>query len=198
LAAFDIIWENPQIGGTTPTTNFAVWNAKEAESKGIELDISSPLPLDGLSIMLSGAYADATFSEDYRIASTFGDIVGLEGQQLPGSPKVSGAATLNYEFELSNGYRVAASLNDTYRSKVLLSNFGILGNAPLASEPMNIVNASLALNNDAWLIGLYATNLTNKRVSISPGNLDPVTNNLATQSLINQPREIYVRLRYSF
>jgi outer membrane receptor protein involved in Fe transport len=198
LAAFDIIWENPQIGGTTPTTNFAVWNAKEAESKGVEFDITSPLPLDGLSIMLSGAYADATFSKDYRIASTFGDIVGLEGQQLPGSPKRSAAATLNYEFELSNGYRIATSLNDTYRSKVLLSNFGILGNAPLASEPMNIVNASVAVNNDAWLIGLYATNLTNKRVLLSPGNLDPFTNNLATQSSINQPREIYVRLRYSF
>ncbi len=61
---------------------------------------------------------------------------------------MSGAATLNYEFELSNGYRIATSLNDTYRSKVLLSNFGILGNAPLSSEPMNIVNASVALNND--------------------------------------------------
>ncbi|MFC4314014.1 TonB-dependent receptor [Steroidobacter flavus] len=198
LAAFDIIWENPQIGGTTPTTNFAVWNAKEAESKGVELDISSPLWVDGLSVMVSGAYADATFSKDYRIASTFGDIVGMEGQQLPGSPKVSAAATLNYEFELSNDYRMAMSLNDTYRSKVLLSNFGILGNAPLASEPMNIVNASVALNNEKWLVGLYATNLTNKRVLLSPGNLDPVTSNLATQSLINQPREVYVRLRYNF
>ncbi len=80
-------WENPQIGGTTPTTNFAVWNAKEAESKGIELDISSPLPLDGLSIMLSGAYADATFSEDYRIASTFGDIIGLKVNSCPAVPR---------------------------------------------------------------------------------------------------------------
>ncbi len=34
LAAFNIIWENPQIGGTTPTTNFAVWNAKEADVQG--------------------------------------------------------------------------------------------------------------------------------------------------------------------
>lgn len=198
LAAFNIIWENPQIGGTTPTTNFAVWNAKKAESKGFELDINTPLWVPGLSIALSGAYADASFSEDYRIASTFGDIIGLKGQQLPGSPETSAAATLNYEFDLSNGYRMAMSLNDTYRSKVLLSNFGILGNAPLASEPMNIVNASVALNNDSWLIGLYATNLTNKRALLSPGNLDPVTSNLATQSLINQPREVYLRLRYSF
>lgn len=198
LAAFNIIWDNPQIGGTTPTTNFAVWNAKEAVSKGIELDINTPLWVDGLSLSLSGAYADASFSEDYRIFSPFGDIVGFDGQQLPGSPKESGAATINYEFELNNGYRMAMSLNDTYRSKVLLSNFGILGNAPLASEPMNIVNASVALNNDSWMIGLYATNLTNEKVLLSPGNLDVVTNNLSTTSLINQPREIFVRLRYSF
>lgn len=198
LAAFKIIWDNPQIGGTTPTTNFAVWNAKKAESKGFELDINTPLGIPGLNLALSGAYADATFTEDYRIFSPFGDIVGFEGQQLPGSPKVSAAATLNYDFELSNGYRMAMSLNDTYRSKVLLSNFGILGNQALESEPMNIVNASVAVSNDSWLVGLYATNLTNERVLLSPGNLDPATNNLSTQTLINQPRELFVRVRYSF
>jgi len=63
---------------------------------------------------------------------------------------------------------------------------------------MNLVNASIALSTDSWLIGLYATNLTNERVLLSPGNLDPATNNLSTVSLVNQPREIYLRLRYSF
>ena len=195
---FHIIWDNPQIGGTTPTTNFAVWNADEATSEGAELDLNVPFGDSGLSLALSGAYADATFSKDYLVPSTFGDIVGFEGQQLPGSPKVSAAATLNYERDIGADYRLAMSLNDTYRDEVVLSNFGILGQAPLTAEKLNLVNASVALSRNAWLFGLYATNLTNERVLLSPGNPDPETDNLSTSSLINQPREISLRLYYSF
>jgi outer membrane receptor protein involved in Fe transport len=60
------------------------------------------------------------------------------------------------------------------------------------------LNASLALSRDSWLVGLYATNLTNERVLLSPGNPDPSTGNLSTSSLINQPREVSLRLNYSF
>jgi outer membrane receptor protein involved in Fe transport len=195
---FKIYWDNPQIGGTTPTTNFAVWNADEAISKGFELDLNMPFGDTGLSLSLSGAYSDAAFSKDYTVPSTFGDIVGFKGQQLPGSPKESGAATLNYERDVFSNFRLSASLNDTYRSEVVLSNFGILGQAPLTADKLNLLNASLALSRDNWLVGLYATNLTNERVLLSPGNPDPSTDNLSTSSLINQPREVSLRLNYSF
>lgn len=198
LDVFKIIWDNPQIGGTTPTTNFAVWNADEATSEGAELDINAPFGDSGLSIALSGAYADATFSKDYLVPSTFGDIVGFKGQQLPGSPKVSAAATLNYERDIGANYRLATSLNGTYRDEVVLSNFGILGQPPLTADKLTVVNASAALSWDAWLVGLYVTNLTNKRTLLSPGNPDPFSSNLSTASLINQPREVSLRLGYSF
>jgi len=80
----------------------------------------------------------------------------------------------------------------------VLSNFGILGQAPLTADKLNLLNASLALSRDNWLVGLYATNLTNERVLLSPGNPDPSTDNLSTSSLINQPREVSLRLNYSF
>jgi iron complex outermembrane receptor protein len=195
---FKIYWDNPQIGGTTPTTNFAVWNADEATSEGFELDINAPFGDTGLSIALSGAYADATFSKDYTRPSTFGDIVGFKGQQLPGSPKVSAAATLNYEQDVFADYRLAASLNGTYRDEVVLSNFGILGQAPRTAESLALLNASVALSKDAWLFGVYATNLANKRALLSPGNPDPSTSNLNTANLINAPREVSLRLFYSF
>lgn len=195
---FKILWDNPQIGGTTPTTNFAVWNADEATSEGAELDINAPFGDSGLSLALSGAYSDATFSKDYLVPSTFGDIVGFKGQQLPGSPKVSGAATLNYERDVGANYRLAMSLNGTYRDEVVLSNFGILGQAPLTAEELTVFNASVALSRDAWLFGVYATNLANERALLSPGNPDPSTSNLSTASLINAPREISLRFFYSF
>jgi outer membrane receptor protein involved in Fe transport len=195
---FKIYWDNPQIGGTTPTTNFAVWNADEATSTGAELDLSAPFGDSGFSIAISGAYAKAEFSKDYLVPSTFGDIVGFKGQQLPGSPKTSAAATLNYERDIFADYRLTASLNGTYRDEVVLSNFGILGQAPLTAEKLTVVNASFALNKGPWLYGLYVTNLTNEHTLLSPGNPDPSTSNLSTASLINMPREVSLRLNYQF
>src|SRR5690606_35803402 len=104
FSAFDIYWEDPQVGGITPTTHFAVWNAPEARSTGIELDLNTPLVVPGLSILLSGAYVDARLTQDYTIPSTFGDIVGRDGEQLPYSPEVSAAATINYETALTADY----------------------------------------------------------------------------------------------
>lgn len=80
----------------------------------------------------------------------------------------------------------------------MLSNFGILGQAPLTAEKLTVLNASLALNKGAWLYGLYVTNLTNEHSLLSPGNPDPSTSNLSTSSLITMPREISVRLNYTF
>jgi hypothetical protein len=111
---------------------------------------------------------------------------------------VSAAATLNYEQDVFADYRLAASLNGTYRDEVVLSNFGILGQAPRTAESLALLNASVALSKDAWLFGVYATNLANKRALLSPGNPDPSTSNLNTANLINAPREVSLRLFYSF
>ena len=94
---FYILWDNPQVGGTTPTTNYAVWNANEAVSQGLEFELTAPLGKSGFTLSLGGAYADATFSEDYLIPSSFGPIVGRDGEQLPLSPKYSAAMTLEYD-----------------------------------------------------------------------------------------------------
>ena len=197
---FDDKWDNPQVGGTTPATNFAVWNAKKAESKGVEFDLNTPLWVPGLSIDVSGAYANATFTEDYTIidSSTFGNIVGKAGQQLPGDPKVTAAATINYERNLTPGYDLTMSLNDTYSGRVWLSNFGILGQAPQRSEAVELVNLSASVRHQSWRMGVYATNLTNRRAILSPGIADAATHNLEQADVNNPPREIYLRVGYSF
>jgi iron complex outermembrane receptor protein len=198
--AFDDQWNNPQVGGTTPATNFAVWNAKKAESRGVEFDLNSPLWVPGLSIAMSGAYSYAEFSEDYTIvdSATFGNIVGKAGQQLPGSPKGSAAATINYARNLLPGYDLTTSLNYTYSGKVWLTNFGILGEPPQQSEAVELVNLSASVRHQSWRMGIYVTNLMDKRVILSPGLPDPATNNLEQADIINEPREIYIRLGYSF
>ena len=197
---FDDEWHDPQVGGTLPDGNIGVWNAKKARSTGAEFDLTSPLYFTGLSIKASAAYTNARFTEDYFYAAdAFGNITGKAGQQLPGSSKVSAAATLNYDWRFAANDRLSVSLNDTYRSAMLLSTFPILGQTnALATTGMNIVNASAAVTQGPWLGGLYVTNLADKRVVLSPGTLTPGINNLGTEDVINQPRMTSLRVRYSF
>ena len=197
---FDVHWHDPQIAGTMPDGNIGVWNASKARSTGAEFDLSSPLYIDGLSIKASAAYTHARLTADYFIqADKLGNIFGSAGQQLPGSAKTSAAATINYDRNIVAGYKLALSLNDTYRSAMPLSTFPSLGQArALEVSGQNILNASAAVTRDGWLCGLYVTNLTDKRAVESPGFQLPYVRDLAYEELINHPREISLRVGYSF
>jgi outer membrane receptor protein involved in Fe transport len=197
---FDDEWHNPQVGGTMPDGNVGVWNAVKARSTGAELDLTSPLFVDGLTLKTSAAYTDARFTADYSYdADILGTIVGKSGQQLPGSSKVSAAATINYDWNIATRYKMALSLNDTYRSAMPLSTFPVLGQTnALTATGLNTLNGSVALTHGPWLTGLYVTNLTDKRAVVSPGTLTPSINNLGTEDVINPPRMINLRLVHSF
>jgi iron complex outermembrane recepter protein len=200
---FDDEWSNPQISGSLPSGDVGVWNATKARSRGFESDLTSPLVLPGLTITASAAYAVAEFTENYFYAAdAFGNIFGRAGQQLPGSAKDSAAATINYDRNVAPGYDLTISLNDTYRSGMYLSTFPYYGSlSPLHVSGMNIANASASVSHGSWRLGAYVTNVTDKRVILSPGVLGPpqaYVNYLGTENTINLPREINVRLGYSF
>jgi len=205
---FDIEWDKPQIGGTTPDGGLAVWNANKAQSRGFEFDLHSKLFLSGLSITAGGSYADAKLTEDYSYAANNGAgvivpgaISGKSGEQLPGSAKVSTAVTLNYDRRLLPGYDLAVSLNDTYRSGMYLSTFSlpVYGQtSPLRIPGINIINLSAAVSHDAWRLGVYITNLADKRAILDPPYEPNQVGGLSNEAVINQPREAMVRLRYSF
>jgi iron complex outermembrane receptor protein len=200
---FDDEWSNPQISGLLPSGNVGVWNGTRARSRGFEFDITSPLVLPGLTITASAAYTDAEFTESYFYAAdAYGNIFGKVGQQLPGSAKDSAAATINYDRNVAAGYDLTVSLNDTYRSGMYLSTFPFYGgSAPLHVSGMNIANASASIGHGSWRLGVYVTNLTDKRVILAPGVLGPpqaYVNYLSSENTINLPREIAVRLGYSF
>jgi outer membrane receptor protein involved in Fe transport len=208
FAGFDIYWDNPQVGGRTPIGNAAVWNAKKARSTGVEFDLNIPAALPGLTLTLGGAYANARFTEDYSFPNidVGGSIYGNAGDQLPGSAKTSAAATVTYERSLMSDYILTISANDTYRSAVYLSNFPLLGEGHGESIPgMNLVNLSASVSRAAWRLGVYVTNVLDKQAIQSPGatsSSTPGVDNdyvlLGSDTIINQPREVALRLRYSF
>jgi len=196
---FDIQWDRPQIGGATPAGNLAVWNANKAESKGVEFDLTTPLFLNGLSLSAGGYYAETKFTEDFTVGSDFGGTIGgSAGQQLPGSPKMSVAATIEYRRNLLPGYEMTLSLNDTYRSSEYLSTTPIFNPQPTQIPGMAIANLSASVSHESWRAGLYVTNLTDKLAYQSGPTFLNLLSNLTDGYLVNRPREIDLRVCYKF
>jgi len=199
---FDIEWDKPQIAGTLPTGNLAVWNGTKARSTGFEFDLTTPLVIPGLSLVAGGSYAEAKFTENYFYAAdAFGNISGSAGQQLPGSAKVSLVATIRYDRSIVPGYDMSLALNDTDRSGEYLGTFplSIFGQTgPEHVSGMNLVNASATVTHEAWRLGLYVTNLADRRIILAPPYQLNRVDNLTDDATINRPREVDLRLRYSF
>jgi iron complex outermembrane recepter protein len=215
LALFYMDWNNPQISASLPSGNLAVYNGKKAVSKGVEFDLSGPMGLEGLRYILGGAYDDAKLTEDFSLPANCGcgtgEIVpGLvkayAGEVLPGAPKYSVAATLIYERAIAPEYVLDLSLNGTYRSEVQLfltthAASGAFQNQQQYVTPaFGLLNMSASLQHRRWHVGAYVTNLADKRVTLIPAVptailIDP---NLYAAELINPPREIGIRVGYSF
>jgi iron complex outermembrane receptor protein len=206
FAVFDIRWDNPQISSSLPSGNLAVYNANTAESKGFEFESSGPLFLPRLSYSVGFAYADATLTSDFALPANdgLGNIVpgllsGKSGQQLPGSPKTSLSAALIYDFDLMPGYDLALSVNGVYRSAVALQVAPSLGLTTVQhSSTYEIMNLSATLNHKPWHATLFATNLLDKQEILAQPSQPNQVLNLTNDYLVNPPREIGIRVGYSF
>jgi outer membrane receptor protein involved in Fe transport len=210
LAVFDIQWNKPQISATLPSGNLAVYNANTAESKGFELESAGPLLVHGLTYAVSYAYADATLASDYSLPANNGagqiipgELTGKTGTQLPGSPKSSVAATLTYEMPLEPGYDLALSLNGVYHTPVRFALQGgpesVNGYTTVpSSSSYQMFNLSGTLSHEQWRYTLYAANLLDKQnVLVPPQQINQV-GNLTNDTLVNPPRQIGLRIAYSF
>ena len=207
LAVFDIEWKNPQISGSLPDGNQAVWNADRARSKGFELEASGPLGLPGFSYTLGFTYADATLTKEYALPANDGTgtivpglLHGEAGQQLPGSAKETGAATINYDRTVGADMHWSSTLNYTYRSRIPLALLGANFFIYPESPGFGLVNFSTSISHQAWQLTGYVTNLTGKRALILPAIQQPAYSDpaLLADSTINRPREIGLRIGYSF
>jgi iron complex outermembrane receptor protein len=206
-ALFDMRWDKPQISASLPSGNLAVYNGNTAESRGLELEISGPLFVQGLTYMVGGAYTDAKLTSDFSYPANNGqgtgtivegEVTGTAGQQLPGSPKVALSGTIVYKHTLLPGYNWDMSLNGTYSSVVPL--YLSSTQAQYKTPPFGLLNLDTNIRHDGWRVGAYVKNLADRRVNMVPAVVDPILIDqaLASSELINPPREIGVRAGYQF
>jgi outer membrane receptor protein involved in Fe transport len=206
FALFDIKWDKPQISSSLPSGNLAVYNANTAESKGLEFESTGPLIVPHLSYTVGYAYVDAKLTSDFSLPANngLGTIVpgllaGYSGQQLPGSPKNSVSAGLIYDIPVSPGSDVALSVNGVYRSATALQVAPSVGGTAIQhSSSFEIMNFSATLNHKPWHTTLFVTNLFDKQEILAPPSQPNQVDNLTNDYLVNPPREIGVRLGYSF
>jgi outer membrane receptor protein involved in Fe transport len=195
IDGFYMPWTNPQICGLTPDSNYACWNGKKAISEGFEVMLDTPLGLPGLRFHLEGTYANAHLTEQYSYPDFIGNVTGYPGEQLPLSPRVSGAATLSYTQRVGSGWQLVTTLNNTYTSDEVTNYFAVLGQKPTNTPALDLLNASVSISNGTWNVGIFGTNITNKYEILSTGDQGLP---LAYTAVINQPRIIYLRAGYEF
>jgi iron complex outermembrane recepter protein len=183
-----------------------VYNANTATSRGFEFESTGPLFVPRLSYSIGYAYADAKLTSSFSLPAnnglgviTPGLLHGSDGEQLPGSPKNSVSAALIYDINLAPGYELTLSPNGVYRSATALQLAPSVGTTAIQhSSTYEIMNLNVILTHLPWRATLYVTNLFDKEEILSPPSQPNQLDNLTNDFLVNPPREIGLRLGYSF
>jgi outer membrane receptor protein involved in Fe transport len=168
-------WHGVQIGVSGPNGITSIFNAGNAESKGIEGDVSWNI-LDNLNLSVSGTYVDAKLTTDF-CKYTFDPASGVaftptscaadeqqapKGTRLPVTPKVKGSATLRYEFNAAGldsfvqGSILHRSESTTY---LKLSDNAAIGNLP----GFTTADLSAGTGSGGWTLEMYVENVFDKR-----------------------------------
>ena len=208
IAVFDIKWDKPQISSSLPSGNLAVYNGNTAESKGFEIESSGPLFVPQLIYSVSFAYADAHLTSDFSLPANNGAqtgtivpglIHGTSGEQMPGSPKESASAALDYDMALSAGYDLTLTGNYVYRSGAPMQLTPTLGVTTVQySGTYDLVNFNAALSHAPWRTTLYITNVFDRQNVLVPPTQFNELGKLTNDYLVSVPREIGLRVAYTF
>ncbi len=195
---FDIDWNNIQVNTTcTGIALLCVVNAGKAKSRGVEAELQATLT-DRLSADLAYTHVNAKlnklgdrlleFNED---GTVFSDLA--EDLQLPGTPKNSLYAGVQYEQNFGGVLDWTFAVNASYRSGTT-SNLTL--SDPARIDGFWIWNASVALVAEAWKARVFADNFTDERGIVALDPLDALGPRRI--ALISTPRTFGISLSYRF
>ena len=193
---FDIDWDNIQVNTTcTGIALLCVVNAGNARSRGVEAELQATLT-DALSVDFAYTHVNAKlkklsdrlleFNDDGTLFSDLG-----EGLRLPGTPKNSLYAGLEYVQGAGRGRDLIYAVNGSYRSGAS-SNLTV--SDPARVSGFWIWNASVALQGEQWTARAYANNIADERGLVSLDPLDAIGPRRI--ALISTPRTFGVSLSY--
>lgn len=189
---FFLDWSKAQFGqasgGVLP--NNYTDNVGKVHSRGVEATIAWLTPVPGLRLNFAGSYIRATTAAEYDPGS--GDIVP-EGTDMPATPRVQTAATLQYDTSLG-AWLTSASLTHTHWGKAynnIAHDYEIYG--------FENLNGLLSLSRPDWTgmptLTFGVTNITDERAVMS--HIMP-TQVIQEGWAYSRPRTFSVRLSVDF
>lgn len=192
VAAYFLDWEDVQLFAVINDTGVNA-NGGTAESKGVEFSAAA-VPMQGLTVRLTGAYTDASLTQD-----TDPLVGGLDGDQLPFVPELSLNLDVDYEWPVFAGATayVGGSVR-TVRDQV--ADFGIRNDDGSQREipSYEVIDLRAGLNADRWSLELFVKNVDDEigRTSLfgDPGTFP----NDALASGLIRPRTIGLSASFGF
>lgn len=217
LAGYHIDQSDIQVGAVINNVGVLI-NGGEATSNGVELSAAYE-PVTGLRFGVTGAYTDATLSNDTPALG------GLAGDRLPNISEFSGALTADYYFPLWGSHTNAVAIADGKDAKASLSaaspsasggwkghvgaGLRLVGDrvSEVESSPTSqkidsyaALDLNADISNANWTVRVYVRNLTDERAYQS---ITAVSNGITgTLDHLNgvpiQPRTVGVEVDFRF
>lgn len=155
--AFHLVWDDIQIADIIPGAGIsvAVGNFGEAESTGLELELSA-VPVENLEVSANIGYLDAEFTE----GNSLGNVT--KGDDLPG-PKLSSSIAATYYQSLGNDKELTWFLEYLYKGQHRVAG-DPLPAIGFEQESFDLLNARLSFGPQSgnWSLSLWGRNLTDE------------------------------------
>ena len=158
-AVFYIDWQRIQVAGVIEQRYRGTLNAKDARSKGVELEVVADIS-DHWSIWSGFSYTKAELTEDALNYNGAGENI-YAGDRLPGTPEQQ----LNLGVDFSQRIRSAqldASVNVARIDEVYTALNNELVNYQRL-RGFTTVNADISISLDQWRVGAFVKNIGNTR-----------------------------------
>ena len=204
VSAFYMEWNDPQFNTSTPVDTgafFSVVNGGQAQTKGIELQLSGALN-DRLSYAFGYAYVDAELSAD--LLTPINTQIAFDGASLPGVPKHAINIALDYFQPLTANTDLALRLDGFHQSETQnIINQGELQSVKF--DGFEIWDAGASLLYNQWTSSIFVKNIFNERGvtgSFTPeaygSNANAEFYGSNSRSFIALPRTFGLAINYQF
>jgi iron complex outermembrane receptor protein len=191
LSLYHIDWKDIQLSVNTPLGLSYIANGSRAKSQGVEFSVESK-PLDGLTLSAWVAWNDAVLTENLPVNSS---VIGLAGDRLPNSSRLSGNLSLKHDFPIANrvtGFVGAALSYVGDRESYFPSIYSGPQRQNLPAYARTDLRAGAKYG--PWTADLFVTNVADKRGLLTGGTGAPLP--YAFDYI--QPRTIGISLSRSF
>ncbi len=131
-------------------------NAESAESRGVELSITS-VPTKGLVLNLSIGYLDASYKEFTAFIDDENRV--LDDKTIPNSPKWTISADAEYSFALTSSLEGFIRGEYMYRDEIRSTTSALIQSGfPWEVPSYNVANVRMGVNHENFSVALYAEN----------------------------------------